>query len=233
MSLNIRPLSLNTLMRYIFALLLLFAFVGSAVAQNEQSPITEKPFAYKDWTLKNLRGGGETNLREFARGKKLVVVVYWAPWCPNWKNDLAFVQSLHDKYSAAGLAIIGVGEYDPVGKMKDHLERYKLTFPSVYESDHQSARLTTVHYAQRTEADDRRKWGTPWYIFLDPATLKPAGEFLTEKTTVVNGELIKPEAEKYIRGKLGLDSATSSIVVKANSIEACEPEKNVAELKKP
>lgn len=220
-------------MRYLSALFLLFAFAGSATAQNEQTPIAEKPFAYKDWTLKNLRGGGETNLREFARGKKLVVVVYWAPWCPNWRNDLAFVQSLHEKYSAAGLAVIGVGGYDPVDRMKKHWDQYKLTFPSVYESDSQASRLTSVHYFQRTEAGDRRKWGTPWYIFLDTETLKPAGEFLTEKTTVVNGELIKPDAEKYIRGKLGLDNSASTITVKPSAIEACEPGKNVAELKKP
>ena len=181
--------------------MLLFALAGLAVGQNEQSPITEKPFAYRDWTYKNLKSGGETNLREFAKGKKLVIVVYWAPWCPNWKHDVAFVQSLHEKYKDAGLGIIGVGEYDSTGKMKDFTDQYKITFPSVYESENSGARLTTVHYAQRTEAGDTRKWGSPWYVFLDPAALEQTGE-LTRKTTVVNGELIKQDAEKYIQQKL-------------------------------
>ena len=188
-------------MRFLPSLLLLFALTGLAVGQNEQSPITEKPFAYRDWTYKNLKSGGETNLREFAKGKKLVLVVYWAPWCPNWKHDVAFVQSLHEKYKDAGLGIIGVGEYDSTGKMKDFTDQYKITFPSVYESENSSARLTTVHYAQRTEAGDTRKWGSPWYVFLDPAALEQTGE-LTRKTTVVNGELIKQDAEKYIQQKL-------------------------------
>ena len=188
-------------MRFFPSLLLLFALAGLAVGQNEQSPITEKPFAYRDWTYKNLKSGGETNLREFAKGKKLVMVVYWAPWCPNWKHDVAFVQSLHEKYKDAGLGIIGVGEYDSTGKMKDFTDQYKITFPSVYESENSGARLTTVHYAQRTEAGDTRKWGSPWYVFLDPAALEQTGE-LTRKTTVVNGELIKQDAEKYIQQKL-------------------------------
>jgi peroxiredoxin len=188
-------------MRFLPSLLLLFALAGLAVGQNEQSPITEKPFAYRDWTYKNLKSGGETNLREFAKGKKLVMVVYWAPWCPNWKHDVAFVQSLHEKYKDAGLGIIGVGEYDSTGKMKDFTEQYKITFPSVYESENSGARLTTAHYTQRTEAGDTRKWGSPWYVFLDPAALEQTGE-LTRKTTVVNGELIKQDAEKYIQQKL-------------------------------
>lgn len=219
-------------MKLISAILFVFFAFSCVSAQNEQSPIVEKNFVYKDWTHKNLNGGGETNLRTFISGKKLIMVVYWAPWCPNWKHDLAFVQSLHDKYHGNGLAVIGVGEYDPGGKMKDHLEQYKLTFPSVYESDNQAARLTTVHYQQRTQAGDTRKWGSPWYVFLDPKKLEPTGEALTKKTTVVNGELIRPDAEKFIREKLGL-AAGASYALKSNEIEACEPDKKSTALVKP
>lgn len=219
------------MMRYIKAIVLSLAFFGAVAAQGEQAPLTEKPFAYKDWTYKNIRGGGETNLREFARGKKLVMVVHWAPWCHNWRNDLAFVQSLHGKYAAAGLGIIGVGLYDPLSSMKNHLEHFKLTFPSVYETEKRDARLNSTHYNQRTEAGDTRKWGTPWYVFLDPATMKPAGEFLTDQTSVVNGELIDQEIEAYIQKKLGMTAAAVGIGSK-KEIEACEPAK-IAELKKP
>lgn len=219
-------------MKLVSAILFVFIAFSFIYAQNEQSPIVEKNFAYRDWTHKNLNGGGETNLREFTKGKKLVLVVYWAPWCPNWKHDLAFVQSLHDKYKDKGLAVIGVGEYDPVGKMKDHLEQYKLTFPSVYESDNNSLREKTVHFQQRREAGDLRKWGSPWYIFLDPKTLETTGEFLTKKTTVVNGELIRAEAEKYIAEQLGVGTGVG-VAIKSKEIEACEPDKKTAELIKP
>ena len=191
-------------MKLISAILLSLTFAAFAFGQNEQAPVTEKGFGYKDWTYKSIDGDGRVNLRDFAKGKKLVMVVYWAPWCPNWVHDVAFVQGLHDKYKDKGLAIVGVGEYDPVSKMRDHIEKYKLTFPMVYESEKLSDRLTSVHYSLRTEAGDKRKWGSPWYVFLDPATVEPSGELLTRSTTVVNGELIKQDAEKYIQQKLGI-----------------------------
>ncbi|HLA95870.1 MAG TPA: redoxin domain-containing protein, partial [Pyrinomonadaceae bacterium] len=112
------------------ALFLLLSF-SFAFAQNEQSPITEKDFAYKDWTYKAIKGDSKTNLREFTKGKKLVLVVYWAPWCHNWEHDMEFVKGLNDKYKDKGLAIIGVGEYDTVDKMRDHVEKNKLAFSLV------------------------------------------------------------------------------------------------------
>ena len=197
-------------MKLISAIFLSLAFTVFAFGQNEQSPIVEKEIAYKDWTYKSINGGDKVNLRDFAKGKKLVMVVYWAPWCPNWVHDVAFVQGLHEKYKDKGLAVIGVGEYDSTSKMRDHIESRKLTFPMVYESEKLSDRLTTVHYAQRTEAGDKRKWGSPWYVLLDPAALESSGEFLTKKTTVVNGELIKEDAEKYIQQRLGISAAVAS-----------------------
>lgn len=219
-------------MRILSAIFSLLFIVSFAFGQNEQSPIVEKEFAYKDWTYKNLKGDGSTNLRDFAKGKKLVMVVYWAPWCPNWKHDVAFVQELHEKYKDKGLAVIGVGLYDPVSSMRSHAEQYKLTFPLVYDTEDRLARDKNVHFTQRREAGDTRKWGSPWYVLLEPAALEKSSELLTKKTTVVNGELIKPDAEKYIQQKLGV-SAASSGLAKSGEIEVCDPDKKVAELKKP
>ncbi len=213
-------------MKVLLLFILVAGFAVAAFGQNEQSPIVEKEIGYRDWSYKNLNGNGETNLRKFTGGKKLVMVVYWAPWCPNWKHDLAFVQQLHDKYKDKGLAIIGVGEYDTVEKMRAHVTQYGLTFPNVYESDAQAARETTVHFKQRRAAGDARKWGSPWYVFLEPKTLKTGGEIVADKVNLVNGELIKGDAEKFIQAKLGLDSTKAEM-------EACELEKKITALVKP
>src|SRR5687768_15229141 len=100
-----------------------------AFAQTEQAPIQEKEFKYQDWTYKSIRDDKEINLREFAKGKKLVLVVYFAPWCPNWKHEAPFAQKLYEKYKASGFEIIGVGEYDTVAAMKTSIENFKITFP--------------------------------------------------------------------------------------------------------
>ncbi len=191
-------------MKILFALIILSLGFILVSAQNEQAPVVEKEFAYKDWVYKNVKTGTDMNLRKFSFGKKLVMVVYFAPWCPNWKHDAAFVQGLYEKYKGNGFDVIGVGEYDPVDVMKTHLDAYKITFPAVYESELRTDKQKTLHYEYRKAAGDTRNWGSPWYVFLEPEKLEKSGIILSKKANVVNGELIKDQAESFIRAKLGL-----------------------------
>lgn len=215
-----------------FALLLISLF--SVSAQTEQAPIQEKELKYKDWTYKTVADGKEMNLRRMTAGKKLVMVVYFAPWCPNWKHEAPFAQKLYDKYKANGLEVVGVGEYDTVEAMKNNLAFYKIKFPVVYESETKDAKQKTKHYDYRKETGDTRNWGSPWNIFLVPASLETKGDTLTKKTFIANGELIEPEAEKFIREKLGLPAEeTKADLTKSKSIEACPADKNALNLKKP
>jgi len=190
-------------------LFLLFAVlltgVAGAFGQSEQSPIVEKDIEYKDWVYKSVSTGTDMNLRKFTHGKKLVLVAYFAPWCPNWKHDAAFVQAMYEKYKPNGLDVIAVGNYDPVDAMKKHIDQYKLTFPAVWESDVRTTRTTSEHYKYRKSLGDNRGWGSPWYIFLEADKLEPAGLIITKKASVVNGELIKEKAEEFIRKKLGME----------------------------
>jgi len=193
-------------MKFIFTAALILSGLTSAFGQggNEQSPIVEKDIAYKDWVYKNVQTGTDMNLRKFTVGKKLVMIVYFAPWCPNWKHDLAFVQAMYDKYKLNGFDVIAVGEYDPVDSMKAHIAQYKLSFPVVWESDARTAKQTTSHYGYRQSVGDTRNWGSPWYVFLEVNKLEPGGLVMTKKASVVNGELIQTDTEKFIRQKLGL-----------------------------
>lgn len=204
-----------------------------AFGQNEQSPIVEKDIVYKDWVFKNVLTEKDMNLRKFTTGKKLVMVVYFAPWCPNWKHDLPIIQKFYDKYHDAGFDVIAVGEYDPVDTMKKHVEQYKLTFPVVWESDARTAKQTTSHYQYRRSTGDTRNWGSPWYIFLEVGKLEPSGMVLTKRASVVNGEVIQPEAEKFIREKLGLGGASDTKLSSQNAVEVCDPEKPSTLLIKP
>jgi thiol-disulfide isomerase/thioredoxin len=214
----------------LFAILLLSFTMASA--QHEYAPLLEKEIKYKDWTYKQVRDGKELNLREAAKGKKLVMVVYFAPWCPNWKLQAPVAEKFYEKYKANGLEIIGVGEYDTVDAMKASLDNFKITFPVVYESESRDAKQTTPHYAYRRTTSDTRNWGSPWSIFLVPSRLSKKGDVLTEKTYVVNGELIEADAEIFIREKLGLPKEEKKAEVSANKPgEVCEP--NTTSLRKP
>lgn len=220
-------------MKFIPALIILiFGFI-TVSAQTEQAPIQEKEIKYKDWTYKSVRDAGkEINLREFAKGKKLLLVVYFAPWCPNWKHEAPFAQKLYEKYKAAGFEVIGVGEYDTVEKMKANLDAFNITFPVVWESDSTAAKQKTLHYDYRKITGDTRNWGSPWNIFLEPAKFEKKGDVLLNKTYIVNGELIEAETEAFVREKLGLPKEDKK-VSENKAIEVCEPEKKIADLKKP
>lgn len=221
-------------MKTFLALAFLFIGVISAAAQTEQAPILEKEFKYKDWTYRSVRDEKTVNLREFTDRKKLVMVVYFAPWCPNWKHEAPFAQKLYEKYKASGFDVIGVGEYDTVAAMKTNLDTFKITFPVVYESDARDAKQKTLHYEYRKSVGDTRGWGSPWNVFLEPAKLSKKGDVLTEKTFIVNGELIEAEAEKFVREKLGLPAEQIKTDKRTSqTIEACETEKKIANFIKP
>lgn len=221
-------------MKSFFALLIILLAFTFSFAQNEQSPMLEKEITYKDWTYKNPRTGSDINLRALASGKKLTIVVYYAPWCPNWRFDAPMLERFYQKYKDKGLEIVGVAEYDPVDSIKNNLDFLKVTFPTVVESDSRAAKQTSLHYEYRKSTGDTRGWGSPWYIMLTPAVMEKKGDVLTKKTFIVNGELIEKEGDAFIRKSLGLpaEDAKSALAAK-DKIEVCEPDTKTAELKKP
>jgi thiol-disulfide isomerase/thioredoxin len=192
----------------VLALVLAFVPTGSARAQgsHEYAPLEEKTVNYKDWTFKSLADGSPVNLREWSKGKKLVMVVYFAPWCGNWKMEAPVVAQLLDKYRKDGFDVVAVSEYAATDDSRKYFAAQGgAPYTVVFESESREDRDKTSHYAYRQATGDTRRWGSPYNIFLEPAKLNKSGEVLTEKAWVVNGELIEADVEKFIRERLGLD----------------------------
>jgi len=172
---------------------------------HEWAPILEQKLNYKDWTFKSLKDGSPVSLRELAKGKKLVLVVYFAPWCGNWKAQAPTVWRLYEKYKAQGFEVVGVSEYASADESRAYFESQGgAPFPVVVESESREARETTTHSSYRQACGDPRRWGSPFNVFLEPARLNASGEVLTEKAWVVGGELIEKDVERFIRERLGL-----------------------------
>lgn len=218
---------------FILAIVLLASF--SAVAQShEYAPLKEFELKYKDWTYKTLQGDKEINLRANIKGKKLVMVVYFASWCPNWRNQAPFAEKLYQKYKGNGFEVIGVSEYSLLDDVKTNIAGNGTSYTIVVESESRTAKQTTPHYEYRKETGDTRNWGSPWNIFLEPALLKKDGDVLVNKAFVVNGELIEEEVEKFIRQKLGLPAEEKKVAATAQNTapEVCEEDPKLT-LKKP
>ena len=196
----------------------LFAFIvfalaiipAAALAQgsHEYSPLVEKTVNYKNWTLNDLKDNKPVDLRSLVAGKKLVMVVYFAPWCPNWRNEAPVAASLYEKYKDQGFGVIGVSEYGMRDAVANFFGATGPPYPVVSESELREDRTKTPHYAYRQLTGDTRNWGSPWNIFLEPATLAKTGDLLTEKAWVVNGELIEVDVDKFIADHLKATSAT-------------------------
>jgi len=207
--------------KFLFVSLLALALSPlAAIAQagHEYSPLVEKTVNYKNWSLPDLTSDKQDDLRNLMAGKKLVMVVYFAPWCGNWRNEAPIAAKLYDKYKAQGFQVIGVSEYASRDDVKTFFGAAGPPYPIVTESDSRDQKEKTLHYGYRQLTGDTRNWGSPWNIFLEPAKVNPKGDVLTEKAWVVNGELIEDEVDKFIASKLTPTAAAAG----AKVIEPCK-----------
>jgi thiol-disulfide isomerase/thioredoxin len=187
---------------------------AQAQAGHEYSPLQEKTVNYKNWILKDLKTDEPVDLRSLVQGKKLVMVVYFAPWCGNWKYEAPVAAKLYEKYKAHGFEVIGVSEYASRDEVRAYFGPTGPPYTVVTESEARTDREKTAHYGYRQLTGDTRRWGSPWNIFLEPEKLTKEGDLLTEKAWVVNGELIEADVDKFIAERL--------IPKTAASIEPCK-----------
>jgi thiol-disulfide isomerase/thioredoxin len=198
-------------MKRLFALIIFALAIAPAATYaqdgHEYSPLVEKTVNYKTWTLKDLKDDKPVDLRSLVQGKKLVMVVYFAPWCPNWRNEAPVAARLFEKYKDQGFTVIGVSEYGSRDDVRNFFAPTGSPYPVVSESESKDERDKTSHYGYRQATGDTRKWGSPYNVFLEPATLAKSGEVLTEKAWVVNGELIEADVDKFIADHLKASTA--------------------------
>src|SRR5688500_11323371 len=203
------------LLALVLLVMALAPVAAHAQGGHEYSPLVEKTVGYKNWILKDLKTDEPVDLRSLVQGKKLVMVVYFAPWCGNWKHEAPVAATLYEKYKAHGFEVIGVSEYASRDDVRAYFGPAGPPYTVVTESEMREDREKTAHYGYRQLTGDTRRWGSPWNIFLEPATLLKTGDVLTEKAWVVNGELIEEDVDKWIAGRL---KATTASV-----IEPCKP----------
>jgi len=190
--------------------LLIFSLAAYAQGGHEYSPLVEKTVDYKEWSLPDLKTDKPVELRSLLKGKKLVMIVYFAPWCRNWKFEAPVAAKLYDKYKEQGFQVIGVSEYGTKDEVRTFFGEAGAPYPVVVESEGRDVRDKTAHYGYRQLTGDTRNWGSPWNIFLEPEKVNKKGEVLTEKAWVVNGELVEEEVDKFIASKVQAPSTAKT-----------------------
>ena len=80
-----------------------------------------------DFTLTDLEGNSVT-LSEY-RGK-VVVLNFWATWCPPCRAEMPDIESLYQEYKDKGLVVIGIDIGEPEATVRQFVQRggYSWTF---------------------------------------------------------------------------------------------------------
>lgn len=81
-------------------------------------------------------GGEQLRFPEGYRGK-VVLVTFWATWCPKCKTEMPFWRDVYKVYHDQGLEIIGIAtdknRKTPMSTVAEFVQKNELIWPVVYE----------------------------------------------------------------------------------------------------
>lgn len=96
-----------------------------------------------DFSLAKL-DGGTISVAEF-RGKKSVVVDFWASWCPNCRRDIPNLNRFYEKYKDK-IEVIGVNLQEAEPTVKDFIASRGISFPIALDPSGQASRTFGIQY---------------------------------------------------------------------------------------
>lgn len=107
-----------------------------------------------DFTLPDLEGNSYT----FSATKgKVVILDFWATWCPPCRMEIPHFQALYEQYKGKGLEIVGVAlDRQGVAVVKPFAEDYGITYPVVIGDQKTTASYGGVRGIPTTFVIDRK-----------------------------------------------------------------------------
>lgn len=104
---------------------ILFYWAPSSWWQFGVAPSSERTSA-ADFTLKDINGGDWT----FAAHRgKVVVVNYWATWCPPCRVETPGLVNLANEYKSRGVEVVGVTMDEDLDDVPPFIESYRIKYP--------------------------------------------------------------------------------------------------------
>ena len=91
------------------------AKLAAADRSRETTDFTLSDLQGRQWALKDVRG-------------KVVLVNFWATWCPPCRKELPDLQGLYERFSARGLVILAVSDED-AKTVESYLAARPFTYP--------------------------------------------------------------------------------------------------------
>ena len=66
---------------------------------------------------------------------RLVLVNFWATWCPPCLHEMPDFQSLHERYESRGLSVLGINIQEDPAKVRRYVERLGVRYPNLLDPD--------------------------------------------------------------------------------------------------
>lgn len=85
-----------------------------------------------------------TSLAELCKGKKAVIIDFWASWCRPCRAEIPNLKAIYDKYKDKGFDIVSISIDDDDAAWKKALDQEKLSWPNFRDADDAIAKLYKV-----------------------------------------------------------------------------------------
>ena len=159
--------------RFLTALLLVFA-IGCGQAEGKvedfggkssQEVVDTDANLAPDFTLKDLEGNDWT-LSAF-RGS-VVIVAFWAPWCPHCVYEIPLLDSLHTVFADSGLVVVGIG-IDRVSALRGTVDEKGLRYTILVDENGSVAKQYGVQGIPTTFIIDREGKVAYYHVGYHPS----------------------------------------------------------------
>jgi peroxiredoxin len=114
----------------------------AADASRQQADFTLSDLQGNPWHLRDLKG-------------KVVLVNFWATWCPPCRKEMPDLQALYDKYSDQGFLVVSISD-EEAAKVQPFITERKITYPVLLDPGRKVNELFQVEGIPKSFVYDRR-----------------------------------------------------------------------------
>lgn len=114
----------------------------AADAARQQADFTLSDLQGNSWHLRDLKG-------------KVVLVNFWATWCPPCRKEMPDLQALYDKYKAQGFLVVSISDEESA-KVQPFITERKITYPVLLDPGRKVNDLFQVEGIPKSFVYDRQ-----------------------------------------------------------------------------
>lgn len=110
--------------------------------KRQDADFTLRDLQGKSWTLKELRG-------------QVVLVNFWATWCPPCRKEMPDLDSLYQRFQGQGLVVLAISD-EEAAKVKPFIEERKIRYPILLDPGRKVNEQFQVEGIPKTFLYDRK-----------------------------------------------------------------------------